>query len=107
MTERERNTMRERHPWVASVMPPAGNLVSNPGMCPDWESNPGPFRLQVLNPLRNTGQSFLWFFTSELFVLNENTFFHLELVFLIMVLKILYVVAWSEVVTKKKQILLE
>ena len=24
---------------VASRMPPAGDLVCNPGMCPDWASN--------------------------------------------------------------------
>ena len=25
---------------VASHMPPTGDLAHNPGMCPDWESNP-------------------------------------------------------------------
>ena len=32
---------------VASHMPPTGDLVSNPGMCPDWESNHIPFSLQA------------------------------------------------------------
>ena len=31
---------------VASRMPPFGNVARNPGMCPDWESNPRPFSLQ-------------------------------------------------------------
>ena len=28
-------------------MPPAGDVARNPGMCPDWESNPWPFGSQV------------------------------------------------------------
>ena len=38
--EREKNTdVREINQWVASHMPPTEDLASNPGMCPDWESN--------------------------------------------------------------------
>ena len=38
--ERKRNIYGgEKHPSVASRMPPAGNLTHNPGMCPDWELN--------------------------------------------------------------------
>ena len=38
--ERERNIdMREKHPSVASRVPPNGDLAPNPGMCPNWESN--------------------------------------------------------------------
>ena len=33
--------------WVASRAPPTGDLACNPGMCPDWESNPQPFGLQA------------------------------------------------------------
>ena len=32
---------------VASHRPPTGDLVHNPGMCPDWESNQQPFGLQA------------------------------------------------------------
>ena len=28
---------------VASHAPPTGDLAQNPGMCPDWESNPSAF----------------------------------------------------------------
>ena len=37
-----RETIREREKHqcvVASCVPPTGDLVSNPGSCPDWESN--------------------------------------------------------------------
>ena len=45
---RERNiNMREIHQSVASRMPPIGDPVHNPGMCPDWESNWQPFGLQA------------------------------------------------------------
>ena len=38
--ERQRNIcVQEIHWSVASCMPPTGNLVCNPGMCPDWELN--------------------------------------------------------------------
>ena len=39
---REGEREREIHPSVASCMPPTGDLASNPGMCPDWESNQWP-----------------------------------------------------------------
>ena len=32
---------------VASHVLPTGDLASNPGMCPDWESNQRPFGLQA------------------------------------------------------------
>ena len=32
---------------VASHAPPTGDLACNPGLCPDWESNPQPFGLQA------------------------------------------------------------
>ena len=32
---------------VASHAPATGDLVCNPGMCPEWESNPGPFGFQA------------------------------------------------------------
>ena len=40
--------VREKHPSVASCAPPTGeDLARNPGMCPDWESNPQPYSLQA------------------------------------------------------------
>ena len=42
---------------VASHMAPTGDLACNPNMCPDWESNRGPFGSQpALNPLSYTSQ---------------------------------------------------
>ena len=32
---------------VASHVPPTGDLTCNPGMCPDWELNPGPYGSQA------------------------------------------------------------
>ena len=38
--ERERNIdVEEKHQSAASPIPPAGDLVLNPGMCSDLESN--------------------------------------------------------------------
>ena len=48
--ERRREGIREgekHHCVVASCAPPTGGLACNPGMCPDWESNQGPFGLQA------------------------------------------------------------
>ena len=40
--------MRKRNISVAySRAPPTGDLAHNPGMCPDWESNPRPFGSQA------------------------------------------------------------
>ena len=33
--------------WVASHMPPTGDLAGNPGVCPDWELNQQPFGSQA------------------------------------------------------------
>ena len=45
--ERERNIpVPEKHRLVASLMPPTGDLASNPCMCPDWEENGQPFGLR-------------------------------------------------------------
>ena len=48
----------EKHQCVVAFhMPSTGDLVCNPGMCPDWESNWLPkFRRLVLNPLSHTSQ---------------------------------------------------
>ena len=53
--ERERERKREgeregeKHQYVvASYMPPTGDLVCNPGMCPDWELNQQPFSSQAV-----------------------------------------------------------
>ena len=46
--ERGRNIdVREIHWLVVSLMPLAGDLVNNPGMCPDQESNQQPFSSQA------------------------------------------------------------
>ena len=37
----------KHHRVVASSTPPTGDLAHNPGMCPDWGSNMGPFGLQA------------------------------------------------------------
>ena len=41
--ERERNI----NVWLPLNAPPTGDLASNPGMCPDWESNLRPFGSQA------------------------------------------------------------
>ena len=47
---------------VVSHVAPTGDLACNRGMCPDWESNWGPFGSQLaLNPLSYTAQSRLEF----------------------------------------------
>ena len=55
---REGDREGEKHQCVvASHVAPTGDLVCNPGMCPDWESNQQPFGLQpALNPLSYTSQ---------------------------------------------------
>ena len=45
--ERGREGEREGEKHQCVVVPPAGDLVSNPGMCPDWESNQRPFGSQA------------------------------------------------------------
>ena len=57
--ERERNiSVRLR-----LMCPIPGNLASNPGMCPDWESTQWPFGSQpTLNPLTYTSQGYFFFF---------------------------------------------
>ena len=45
---REGEREGEKHQCVvASSTPPSGDLVSNPGLCPDWESNQQPFGSQT------------------------------------------------------------
>ena len=48
----------EKHQCVvASCVPPTGDLVRNPGMCPVWNLNQQPFGPQpALNPLSHTNQ---------------------------------------------------
>ena len=46
--ERGREGERERNQCVVpSSMPSTGDLASNPGMCPDWESNQRHFGSQA------------------------------------------------------------
>ena len=45
---RDREREGEKHQYVvAFCMPPTGDLARNPGMCPDWELNQGPFGSQA------------------------------------------------------------
>ena len=44
---REGQREGEKHQLVASHMSPTRDLVHNPSMCPDWESNQQPFGLQA------------------------------------------------------------
>ena len=45
---REGEREGEKHQCVvASCVPSTGDLASNPGMCPDWESNLRPFGSQA------------------------------------------------------------
>ena len=44
---------------VASRAPPTGDLVRNPGMGPDWESNWQPFGLQASTQSRAVALGFL------------------------------------------------
>ena len=45
--ERERSIdVRESHRLIACHTRPDQGRTRNPGMCPDWESNPGPFAVQ-------------------------------------------------------------
>ena len=52
-TERGKEEERtgEKHGYVrdrvASHMPPSGGLAPNPGVCPDWDLNLGPFASQA------------------------------------------------------------
>ena len=46
--ESERNiVVQDKQRSVASLRPPPGDLVCNPGMCPDWELNWRPLGLQA------------------------------------------------------------
>ena len=65
---REREREGEKHQCVvASHVPPAGDLVCNPGMCPDWGLNRQPFGSQAcaqLTELHQPGLKFLLHFST-------------------------------------------
>ena len=44
---REKERERNINVWLPLVRPLLRTWPSNPGMCPDWESNPEPFGLQA------------------------------------------------------------
>ena len=44
---REKERERNSNVWLPLTWPPAGNVVHNPGICPDWELNQGPFGSQT------------------------------------------------------------
>ena len=51
---------KEGDVWVASRVPPTGDLARNPDTCPDWELNQQPFHSQAgVKPLSHTGQGLL------------------------------------------------
>ena len=66
-TGREGEREGEEHQCVvASHVALTGDLVRNPGMCPDWESNRRPFGSQpMLNPLSHTSQGHLCNFFAQ------------------------------------------
>ena len=47
MGEGRKERKRNINVWVASPVPPTGDLACNPGMCPDWELNLLPFGSQA------------------------------------------------------------
>ena len=54
---REREREGEKHQGVVAFQrPPTGGLASNPGMCPDGETNRRPVGSLVLKPLSHTSQ---------------------------------------------------
>ena len=55
--ERER---KKHHCVVASCTPHIGDLIHNPGMCPDWESNWRPFGSQTVTQSSEPHQSGLF-----------------------------------------------
>ena len=64
--ERDRNIdVGEKHPSVASRMPPPGDLAHNLGMCPDWELNQQPFGLQASAQSTEPHQPGLIFFNKQ------------------------------------------
>ena len=65
--EREGERQGEKHQCVvASCAPPTGDLAHNPGMCPDWESNPRPFGSQAGTPSTEPHQPGLYIVLKEL-----------------------------------------
>ena len=44
---RERERERNINVWLLLTCPEPGDLVHNPGLCPDWESNQRPFGSQA------------------------------------------------------------
>ena len=44
---KEKDKERNIHVWLPLAWPPTGDLAYNPGMCPDWELNWGPYGLQA------------------------------------------------------------
>ena len=54
---RKREREGKKHQYmVANCMPPTGDLVHNPGMCPDWKLNWPLVHRPALNPLSHTSQ---------------------------------------------------
>ena len=71
--EMERNIhMQGINQLVASHAPPTGDLASNPGMWPDWESNLKPFGLQAGTQSTETQQPGLTY-AFFLHYLNKET----------------------------------
>ena len=68
--KRERNT----NVWLPLACPPTGDLARNSAMCPDRESNQGPFGTQasVLNPLSHTSQGTIIWNLKKIYPKNQT-----------------------------------
>ena len=59
--EGERNIdVQGMHRWIASCMPPTGNLAGNPGMFPAWEPKYWPFGFQASTQSAEPHSVFNW-----------------------------------------------
>ena len=68
----------EKHPCVvASHVPPTGDLAHNPGMCPDWELNRGPFALQAGTQYSEPHQPGLKYIFFKILIQNYAFLHHL------------------------------
>ena len=68
--------------WLPLACPPTGDLARNSAMCPDRESNQGPFGTQasVLNPLSHTSQGTIIWNLKKIYPKNQT---HREIRFMV------------------------
>ena len=89
---KEKREGKKHYCVVVSHAPPTGDLVCNPHMCPDWESNQRPFGLQasaqstephqpgLLSPLLNEDIYYLGFSCSVPFCHLDLNFYFISAV---------------------------